>query len=409
MYYKFKKRRAAFYEYKYGRKAKAQASKGRRYVKPKILLVTKYKDRFDNRIDKRRVNAKYNIIKPARQTRLIIGYKNFYKRATFNYRNGTKIKHRRRKKKRTFVNPFISKKYNLILKRNRKLLKAILSDKYKKMPSKLLSIKTNKLFLRRAKLVIKNNQNACVAARSIDGQSKKMFIGKTAIFSKRKKNKLKNKKARNRRPKPKPKRAHVIKNSHVIFTNLINLQDTHYINLYKNTASNHFGKRKYTYNDFKSEKFPLQRSTYPSFKLGKLVSVSKFSDNAFKQFSTVVQRKIKAKTRLLNYNANRNEYITKFELNDYLLKLGYKAINKSALSRTKLMKRVLLNKLFRSRCKSKGDSIIKVKSFKPSRSKMIAAKKLSQLRYESSLLRRYKKRHNHEIKLSHYMEFKSFR
>lgn len=406
MYLRFKKRRAVYYEYKYGRKAKAATNKKgkRHYSKPKaLLIVAKHKDRIIKRIHEQRVYKKYSVVKPVQLNWLTIKYKNFNGIVRQNYESGTKIKHRRRKKKKFFANPFISKKYNLILKRNNKLLKVILKNKFRQIFKKSLNKSIKRKILHRAKLIIKNNQSSSAVVRSVNIPNRKALVGKVRTFIKRKKSKLVSKK---KRP---PKKVHIIKSMYTIVINSLNLHSIYYINLHKNSISDHLNKRKHVYNDFKSAKFPLQSSFDPSFLSGRLTSVSRASNSAFKQFSTIIQRKIKAKAHLLNYKAKRNEHITKSEFNAYLAKLEHGAINKSILLRTKLVKRAALNKLFKFKCKLNGGNLIKVKTFKPSQHRIIAARKLSQLRYESNLLRRYKSRHNHEVKLSHYMEFKSFR
>jgi len=124
----------------------------------------------------------------------------------------------------------------------------------------------------------------------------------------------------------------------------------------------------------------LQRRSEPVFVEGKLSSVSTASMSAFNEFSNIVKRKLKSKKRLVKYNSKLHKKVRSVKLNTYADKLVRKAINKSIKTRTKLIKRAALSKLFKESCKLKGNRLIKVKSLAPSKREIRRYKKLNPLR-----------------------------
>jgi len=153
-YFRLKASRAALYERKYGRKAKAalvkKGNKKLRVKKKFPLVVVKPLRRVEHRIN-RRGHVKYSI--PKHKLNKIIKYNLLKKNIDLNYSKGTFIKARRKrgKKKKFFLNPFVSKKYNKKLQQKRKLLRLIIRNKAKVLFKKSLRSKTKLKLLYRAK------------------------------------------------------------------------------------------------------------------------------------------------------------------------------------------------------------------------------------------------------------------
>jgi len=79
---------------------------------------------------------------------------------------------------------------------------------------------------------------------------------------------------------------------------------------------------------------------------------------------------------LFGYNTKHGNKLDKHKFEHYLDKLTYKATNKFATVRTKFIKRIVISKLIKNKCKLKGGRLIKVKSLKPSEYERFATKKL---------------------------------
>jgi hypothetical protein len=372
-YLRSKKRRAAYYEHLYGRKSKFKTRKHRKNKYPLIVVTRSL--RIKNFIERR---SKVNYIFSKSIINAPRSYDLFMQNIRWNFNKGAKIKPVKRKKSLK-LNPFASKQYHFALKRKRNLLKSVLRNN-KLFFKKSAHFKSKQKTSRRTKLFIKRKRNVKSIVRNLANPIK-LFVGKTLL-------RINNKKIKS-----------TLKRTYVIPVNLLNLWNHQYINIYEKSSTNHNNKSKIAYNDFKAGKFPLKRSTDPVFKNGKLLSTNKLVANAYNQFIHA-QNKLKSKNRLLSYYNNRDTIINKDDVKKYLLKWDYGVSNKYSKLRLKLIKRAFANKLIKSKCKL----------FKsPSQYGTLAMNKLNWLNRGDDLLRNYKNRHGYEVKLSHYIEFKSFR